>query len=226
MREPLVIAVAQPPCVSLDVAANAVTHAATVRSARARVVVFPELSLTGYELDAPAIAVDDPRLTPIVDACAEAGSLALVGAPFQDDAGLTYIAVLAIDGSGATVAYRKMWLGGAEPARFSPGGPTTRCGWPLGALTHLVQLVGLEAMRLTMHARRGLLVGRLDKTPDLSALLINPVLLVVDAVLPLYPHIRFVRLRDILRLHTRQVVMVHEQRHGSPPSSASPDREA
>jgi hypothetical protein len=36
------------------------------------VVVFPELSLTGYELDAPAITVEDPQLAPIVEACAEA----------------------------------------------------------------------------------------------------------------------------------------------------------
>jgi predicted amidohydrolase len=135
MREPLVIAVAQPPCVPLDVAANAVTHAATVRSARARVVVFPELSLTGYELDAPAVAVDDPRLTPIVEACAEMASLALVGGPVQDDDARTYIAMLAIDGTGATVAYRKMWLGGAEPGRFSPGGMPAVVevdGWRLG----------------------------------------------------------------------------------------------
>ena len=135
MREPLIIAVAQPPCVPLDVAANAVTHAATVRSARARVVVFPELSLTGYELDAPAIAVDDPRLMPIVDACAETASLALVGGPVQDDDARTYIAMLAIDGSGVTVIYRKMWLGGAEPDRFSPGGMPAVLevdGWRLG----------------------------------------------------------------------------------------------
>ena len=38
LREPLVIAVAQPLCVPYDVAVNAVTHAATVRSAGARVV--------------------------------------------------------------------------------------------------------------------------------------------------------------------------------------------
>lgn len=48
MREPLPIAVAQPLCVPYDVAANAAAHAAAVRSAGARVVVFPELSLTGY----------------------------------------------------------------------------------------------------------------------------------------------------------------------------------
>lgn len=121
MREPLVIAVAQPACLPGDVAANAATHAATVRTAGARVVVFPELSLTGYELDAPAIAVGDPRLAPIIEACAETGSLALVGAPVADDVGRSHIAMLAVGGSGASVAYRKMWLGGAEPGRFTPG---------------------------------------------------------------------------------------------------------
>jgi predicted amidohydrolase len=135
IREPLVVAVAQPLCAPLDVAANAVTHAATVRSARARVVVFPELSLTGYELDAPAITADDPRLAPIVEACAETGSLALAGAPVQDDDARTYIVMLAIDGTVVTVAYRKMWLGGAEPDRFSPGGTPAVLevdGWRLG----------------------------------------------------------------------------------------------
>ena len=121
MREPLVIAVAQPPCVPYDVAANAVTHAATVRSAAARLVVFPELSLTGYELDAPTIAVDDPRLAPILEACAATGSLALVGAPVEGEAGRRHIGMLAVDGTGATVAYHKVWLGGAEPDGFSPG---------------------------------------------------------------------------------------------------------
>lgn len=121
MRGPLIIAVAQPLCLPCDVAANALTHAATVRSAGARVVVFPELSLIGYEFDAPAITAEDPRLRPIVEACAETGSLALVGAPVHGEAGSEHIAMLAIGGSGATVAYRKMWLGGAEPDRFTPG---------------------------------------------------------------------------------------------------------
>jgi predicted amidohydrolase len=69
MREPLTVAVAQPPCVSYDVAANALTAAATVRLAGARVVVFPELFLTGYDLDAPAVSAEDPHLAPIVEAC-------------------------------------------------------------------------------------------------------------------------------------------------------------
>jgi predicted amidohydrolase len=135
MREPLTIAVAQPPIVSYDVAANALTHAATIRAAGARVVVFPELSLTGYELDAPAIAPDDPRLMPIVEACAETGSLALVGAPVEGAAGRPHIGMLAVDGTGASVVYRKMWLGPAEAVRFTPGDEPTVLevdGWRLG----------------------------------------------------------------------------------------------
>lgn len=135
MREPLSIAVAQPLCVSRDVAANAGTHAATVRAAGARVVVFPEMSLTGYELDEAAITAEDPRLVPIVDACAEAGSVALVGAPVHGEAGRSHIAMLAVDGSGVTVAYHKMWLGTAESDRFTPGSKPAVLevdGWRLG----------------------------------------------------------------------------------------------
>ncbi len=54
MREPLTIAVAQPLCVSFDVEGNALRHADAVRAADARVAVFPELSLSGYEMEAPA----------------------------------------------------------------------------------------------------------------------------------------------------------------------------
>jgi predicted amidohydrolase len=135
MREPLSVAATQPLCVPYDVAVNAVTHAATVRAAGARVVVFPELSLTGYELDAPAITVEDPRLVPIVEACAEAGSLALVGAPVHGEAGRSHIAMVAVDGAGATVAYHKMWLSTTESNRFTPGSKPAVLdvdGWRLG----------------------------------------------------------------------------------------------
>jgi predicted amidohydrolase len=114
---------------------NAATHAATIRSADARVVVFPELSLTGYELDAPAVTTQDPRLLPLVEACAEAGSLALVGAPVQDETGQAHIGMVAIEATGAAVAYHKMWLGGAEAERFTPGSkPAVLAvdGWRLG----------------------------------------------------------------------------------------------
>lgn len=94
MRAPLTVAAAQPVCVAGDVAANAVAHADAIRAAKARLVVFPELSLTGYELDAEPV-----------------------------------------DDAGVRVAYRKRWLGGAEPARFTAGdGPVVLAvdGWRVG----------------------------------------------------------------------------------------------
>jgi len=118
-----------------DVAANAFAHAAAIRAAAARVVVFPELSLTGYELAAPAISPSDDRLNPIVEACAATGSLALVGAPIEDDGGRRSIGMLAIDGARATIAYRKMWLGGSEPDHFVAGTEPALIevdGWRLG----------------------------------------------------------------------------------------------
>ncbi|MEV6315430.1 carbon-nitrogen hydrolase family protein [Streptomyces sp. NPDC051776] len=135
MREPLTIAVAQPPCASYDIVGNAKAHAEAVRSAGARVIVFPELSLTGYELEAEAITADDPRLDPVVTACAETEAWALVGAPVRGEGGEAHIAMLAVDGSGATVAYRKMWLGETESTYFAPGGKPSVFevdGWRLG----------------------------------------------------------------------------------------------
>ncbi len=153
MREPLMVAVAQPPCVPYDVAANAQLHAAAIRTSGARVVLFPELSLTGYELDADPVDPGDERLQPIVAACTDAGAVALAGAPVTDNSkkkrgdggddgsspvfisGPVFIAVLAIDANGATVAYRKMWLGEEEARRFTPGPEPAKLtvdGWRLG----------------------------------------------------------------------------------------------
>jgi predicted amidohydrolase len=117
--EPLTIAVAQP-------APTVEAHAAAIREAGARLVVFPELSITGYELDADA----PEDLSAIVDACAETGSIALVGAPVDGS-----IAMLKVDGSGAAVVYRKSFLGGDELTRFTPGPGATTIdvdGWRVG----------------------------------------------------------------------------------------------
>jgi predicted amidohydrolase len=134
VRTPLVVAAAQPACTAYDIAGNAQVHAAAVRAARARLVVLPELSLTGYELDAAPVALNDPRLRTIVGACADMGSVALIGAPVEED-GARFIAMLKVDADGVQVAYRKTWLGGAECDHFRPGeGPTVLefDGWRLG----------------------------------------------------------------------------------------------
>jgi predicted amidohydrolase len=135
MREPLTVAVAQPPCVSHDVRANATAHDEAIRAADAHVVVFPELSLTGYELDAEPVALDDPLLAPIAGACSETGSLALVGAPVEAEGGSVHIAIVGMDHAGATVRYSKIWLHGTEAERFSPGASPAVIevrGWRLG----------------------------------------------------------------------------------------------
>jgi predicted amidohydrolase len=63
------------------------------------------------------------------------GSLALVGAPVRGDAGRSHIAMVAVDGGGATVAYHKLWLGTEEAERFAPGTRPAVLevdGWRLG----------------------------------------------------------------------------------------------
>ena len=121
MREPLTIAAVQPLIRSNDVAGNADRHRDAILAAGADVVVFPELSLTGYELYAAALSTSDERLTPIVDACRASDSTALIGAPVTGSSGGRNIGMLAVDADGAQIAYRKIWLGGDEPVHLVAG---------------------------------------------------------------------------------------------------------
>lgn len=87
---------------------NALSHAAAVRAAKARVVVFPELSLTGYELGAAPLSPDDVRVGAIVEACAATDSIALTGAPVEGDDGRIHIAMLHVSARGVGVASQRM----------------------------------------------------------------------------------------------------------------------
>lgn len=147
------MAVAQPLIRPGDLLANAEAHARAIREAGSRLVIFPELSLTGYELDAAPVALDDPVLAPIVSACEEVESIALVGAPVAEADRLS-IACLRVDREGVEVAYRKSWLHGDEFLRYTPGsGPATTLvdGWVVGlaickdtgASQHTAQMAGL-----------------------------------------------------------------------------------
>lgn len=134
MRQPLTIACAQPSVVAHDVDGNVSRHAEAIRRAAARVVVFPEMSLTGYVFDASPLEPDDRRLEPISLASAETGSLALVGAPVAEGRH-RYIAMLAVTGTGVSVAYRKMSLASEEALWFAPGEEPAVVavdGWRLG----------------------------------------------------------------------------------------------
>ena len=124
------VAAAQLQAVPGDVAANAAAHVRLIgeaAAAGARVVVFPELSLTGYELDllrddeALWLTAGDERLTPVRDACREQRIHAIVGAPLRDD-GRRILAALVVDDAGDIAeVYAKIHLDEQESELFSPG---------------------------------------------------------------------------------------------------------
>ncbi|MBT2383601.1 carbon-nitrogen hydrolase family protein [Streptomyces sp. ISL-11] len=95
----MIIAAAQFTARPRDIGANAARMAGLVTEAGGRgvsLVVFPELALPGYELDAVAdgrngltTEPDDPRLAPVRDACRTAGVAAVVNCAGRTEAGPT-----------------------------------------------------------------------------------------------------------------------------------------
>ena len=173
MERSLVVAVAQPLTRTDDLEGNAVRHADLVRVADARVVVFPELSLTGYEFGADLVDVDDARLSPLVEACDRAGAVALAGAPVASPGGgeKASIAVLAVDGGGVSVAYRKLYLGGREAERFEPGREPrvlTVDGWRLGLAVCRDTGVAAHARRTVALGIDGYVAGMLEFAEDVE----------------------------------------------------------
>ncbi|MFF8376181.1 carbon-nitrogen hydrolase family protein [Streptomyces sp. NPDC015661] len=133
----MIVAATQFAPVAGDIDANVRTIAGLVGAAgaeEARVVVFSELSLTGYEpsliRDTPglALAEDDPRLDPVREACRAAGAAAVVNGPVRTGGsggsggsgiGITTL-VIGPDGS-LLARYDKQHLYGVEAEVFEPG---------------------------------------------------------------------------------------------------------
>ena len=120
------VAAAQVASVRGDIEANVATHAAAIQAAGERhvsVLVFPELSLTGYELDLAResiVSERDSRLSPLI---ASLGNIKwrLLSAPLPNVAEKPAIGAIVIAASGSTRTYRKMHLGGSEPNYFDAG---------------------------------------------------------------------------------------------------------
>ncbi|WP_433547816.1 carbon-nitrogen hydrolase family protein [Streptomyces sp. CA-294286] len=116
----------------LDTAGNLATMSQCLRdagAAGARVVVFAELAVSGYELE--ALAADpglwmtgpqDARLRPVRDACRDAGAAAVVNCAAQGRL-MTY--VYGPDGDLLTV-YAKQHLHAGEDEVFAAGGEDGR----------------------------------------------------------------------------------------------------
>ena len=110
------IAVAQTVPVRGDVDANVAEHLRLARAAaveRAQVLVFPEMSLTGYELELAeglAFSRDDARLAPLVEAARDSAMTLVVGAPVRVESRL-HIGAFIIPPDGAVGLYTKQRMG-------------------------------------------------------------------------------------------------------------------
>lgn len=117
------LAAAQYPAAAANIACNLERHLEFVAQAAERQVqllVFPELSLSGYELaDAAelALTLGDPRLQPLAAAAQSHQMTIIVGAPLRSGQAL-HIAALIFPPNGAVAAYTKQHLHGAEQQRF------------------------------------------------------------------------------------------------------------
>jgi predicted amidohydrolase len=125
------LAAAQSVSVPADISANVRTHCEFIIAARRAAVdllIFPELSLSGYELPLLRnclVEHDDMRLAAIRDCVRETGVTAVVGAPV--DSGSThgpFIAAITFYPDGTASLYRKQHLHSGEEKFVVKGGTT------------------------------------------------------------------------------------------------------
>jgi predicted amidohydrolase len=135
-----------------DVDHNVSSHADLIHAAaeeQAQVLVFPELSLTGYELDLAdelAFSDDDPRLEPLSDLANSCDMTLVVGAPVRIGPGL-FIGAFVLLPDRRVEFYTKQHLG-AFPSDASPDGivpPAEDTVFQPGNRDPLVDLAGSTA---------------------------------------------------------------------------------
>jgi predicted amidohydrolase len=120
-----VLAVAQSASVRGDIEGNVETHARLAEAAArhgARLIVFPELSLTGYEpdiADTHTLTPEDTRLQPLRRIAEKNDTTIVAGAPYRSPRGL-HIAAFALQRGGARV-YTKHHLHSGEERYFTAG---------------------------------------------------------------------------------------------------------
>jgi predicted amidohydrolase len=110
-------------------AANVPEHIRLIEDAEshgARLVIFPELSLVGYGLDALAdpglwVSAADHRLDGIREICRRTGITAVVGAAFKEPDGTPRLGSLAVHPTGGLEAGFKRRLHRREQQHFSAG---------------------------------------------------------------------------------------------------------
>jgi predicted amidohydrolase len=133
----LTIAAAQSISIAGDLAANIQRHLCFIEVAAEQgveLLVFPELSLTGYEGEAAAALAIDPHdavIQPLRDLARTLGITAVVGMPIRaDKPTAVWIGALVLGADGSLGVYSKQHLHTGEERIFAPGigGATLRIG--------------------------------------------------------------------------------------------------
>jgi predicted amidohydrolase len=120
----LTIAAVQSSSTKGDLAANVGHHLSLVRAAHrhgADLVVFPELSLTGYEPTLAAdVAVhpDDPRLRELQDQATELQVVILAGCPIRSTGEKPFLGMLIFQPGASVAVYRKRFVHSSELPYF------------------------------------------------------------------------------------------------------------
>lgn len=124
----LTIAAAQSISIAGDLAANMAWHQRFMQVAAeqgVQLLVFPELSLTGYERELAAqlaIAPDAEVLQPLRDFAREVGVTSVVGMPIRlSDDSPVLIGALVLGADGSLGVYSKQHLHPGEEVVFAPG---------------------------------------------------------------------------------------------------------
>lgn len=133
---PLTIALAQIDCVLGDLQPNLDRHVELIRQARAsgaQVILFPELSLTGYCLQdlVPSVALSPHARQPVFETlCRESREIdVMVGFVEADERGLFYIASAYLSAGEIVHIHRKVYLptyGLFDEGRFFAAGQSVR----------------------------------------------------------------------------------------------------
>lgn len=133
------VAAAQSASLPADIDANVKRHCVfsdAAAGAGVQLLVFPELSLCGYDLaglQAAALTPDDTRLAPLRDKARQNNMTIVAGASLANPNGLPFIGAIAFQPDGSDSVYRKHVLHPGE-ARFAAAG---------GAISHLIDVKGV-----------------------------------------------------------------------------------
>ena len=180
----LTIAAAQTISIAGDLSGNITRHSHFIEMAAeqgVQLLVFPELSLTGYEGEvaaALAVAPQDGVLQPLRDLARELGVTAVVGIPIRlEDSNSVRIGALVLGADGSLGVYSKQHLHAGEELVFAPGfgGPCLNIGEEVVALavcadfTHASHAAAAAEMGAGLYAA-GVLISEKGYAADTAIL--------------------------------------------------------